>query len=74
MGRGVGSGGGLVRQRPPPATETAELPPSSPMEAYAQLSAPAGAGVDNSQRSTTAAVSRAMSDPYTSRSMFRPFA
>lgn len=44
------------------------------MEAYAQLSAAAGAGVLSSQSRATAAVSRPMSDPYTTGSMFRPLA
>ncbi len=63
-----------MRQGPPPATATAEVPPSSPRVAYAQLSAPAGTGVDNSQRSTAAKADRAMNDPYTSGSMFPPLA
>lgn len=70
-GVGVGSGTGPAKQLPSPLTATAVPPSSSPMDAYAQLSALAGVGAVSSQVSASAAASRQKSDPYTTGSMFR---
>jgi len=71
FGGGVGVGSGPAKQLPSPLTATAVPPSSSPMDAYAQLSAIAGVGAVSSQVSASAAASRQMSDPYTRGSMFR---
>lgn len=71
VGVGVGSGTGPAKQLSSPLTATAVPPSSSPMDAYAQLSAIAGVGAVSSQVSASAAVSRQMSDPCTTGSMFR---